>query len=390
MLPSPAPPRDAGALSASVPRCAWVREDGAWALVLAGDWRGHAGAWPALPSDLPPDSTVALQAAALASWDIALAARLWELQQELGPRRIHLDLHAAQALPEGLQDVLALASPQRAVLEADAAAAASAPPAPRPRRLVALPRTNEAVVTVAFFGEVLLALARWVSGRAVVRGAEVLHQLDETGPRSLPIVALTCALIGLMLAYMGGAQLERIGGQSYLADIVAIGMVRELAGLMTGVILAGRIGSAFAAQLATMKAGEEIDALRVLGVDPIGHLVLPRLLALLLMTPALYACGVLAGIVAGWSAAVGTYGVSSLEYFLQCGRSVTFTHLSIGLFKAMLYVALVALAGCREGLHAGRSAQAVGTATTTAVVKGLVWMVIAACVTTVIFSILGY
>jgi phospholipid/cholesterol/gamma-HCH transport system permease protein len=99
---------------------------------------------------------------------------------------------------------------------------------------------------------------------------------------------------------------------------------------------------------------------------------------------------VLAGIVAGWSAAVGTYGVSSLEYLLQCGRSITFTHLSIGLFKTMLYVALVALAGCREGLHAGRSAQAVGTATTTAVVKGLVWMVIAACVTTVIFSILGY
>jgi len=368
-----------------------VREGGAWALVLAGDWRGHAGAWPALPADLPRDSAVALQAGALGSWDIALAARLWDLQQELRPRRIQLDLQAAQALPVGLQEVLALASPQRAVLEADAAAAATAPPAPpRPRRLIDLPRTNEAVVTVAFFGEVLLALARWVSGRAVVRGAEVLHQLDETGPRSLPIVALTCALIGLMLAYMGGAQLERIGGQSYLADIVAIGMVRELAGLMTGVILAGRIGSAFAAQLATMKAGEEIDALRVLGVDPIGHLVLPRLLALLLMTPALYACGVVAGIVAGWSAAVGTYGVSSLEYFLQCGRSITFTHLSIGLFKAMLYVALVALAGCREGLHAGRSSQAVGTATTTAVVKGLVWMVLAACVTTVIFSILGY
>ena len=139
-----------------------------------------------------------------------------------------------------------------------------------------------------------------------------------------------------------------------------------------------------------MKAGEEIDALRVLGVDPIAHLVLPRLVALLLMAPALYACGVVAGIVAGWFAASASYGVGTLEYFWQGARAITFTHLAIGLFKAMLYVALIALAGCREGLHAGRSAQAVGDATTTAVVKALVWMVVAACVTTVVFSLLGY
>jgi phospholipid/cholesterol/gamma-HCH transport system permease protein len=388
--PAPEAPAAHEAPLAAPPRCAWERAaDRQWTLKLAGDWRGESASWPASPHDLAGETTVKVQAEALASWDIALAARLWDLQHDLRARRVHLDLQA-DTVPEGLREVLALASPQRAVLEADAAAAATAPPAPRPRRRIALPRTSEAVVTVAFFGEVLLALARWLSGRIAVRAAEVLHQLDETGPRSLPIVALTCALIGLMLAYMGGAQLGRIGGQNYIADIVAIGMVRELSGLMTGVILAGRIGSAFAAQLATMKAGEEIDALRVLGVDPIGHLVLPRLLALLLMTPALYACGVLAGIVAGWPAAVGSYGVSSLEYFLQCSRAINFTHLSIGLFKAMLYVALVALAGCREGLHAGRSAQAVGTATTRAVVKGLVWMVVAACVTTVVFSILGY
>lgn len=395
-LPPPRPPLPdtagtdtSDARHVADPHCAWVRQEGHWTLVLSGDWRGQTAAWPAPPADLPGEATVGVQAQALSSWDIALAARLWDLQQDLRGRRVHLDLQAG-SLPEGLREVLALASPQRAVLGADTEAAATAPAVPRPRRRIALPRTHPAVVTVAFFGEVLLALARWLGGRIAVRAADVLHQLDETGPRSLPIVVLTCALIGLMLAYMGGAQLGRIGGQSYIADIVAVGMVRELAGLMTGVILAGRIGSAFAAQLATMKANEEIDALRVLGVDPIGYLVLPRLVALLVMTPALYACGVLAGIVAGWPAAVGSYGVSSLEYFLQCSRSINFTHLSIGLFKGMLYVALVALAGCREGLHAGRSAQAVGAATTTAVVKGLVWMVVAACVTTVVFSILGY
>jgi phospholipid/cholesterol/gamma-HCH transport system permease protein len=375
------------AAAAQAPACRWLHADGAFALHLQGDWRAQSAAWPAPPAELPRGSVVPVRAAALASWDIAFAARLWELQQLLAQRGVEL---ALLEVPAGLRDVLALASPQRAVLAADSAALASAPPRPaQPRRLIALPRTSQPVVTVAFFGEVLLALGRWLSGRAAVRGAEVLHQLDQTGPRSLPIVALTCALVGLMLAYMGGAQLERLGAQNYLADIVAVGMVRELAGLMGGVILAGRIGSAFAAQLATMKAGEEIDALRVLGVDPIGHLVLPRLLALLIMAPALYACGALAGIAAGWPAATGAYGVTGFEYWHQAARAIDFTHLWIGLFKAMLYAALVALAGCREGLHAGRSAQAVGAATTAAVVKGLVWIVIAACVTTVVFTSMG-
>ena len=389
--PTPLPAVKASPQPASVapvpPRCAWVHDAAGISLRLEGDWRGHDEAWPAVPPGLRGQAQVPVLTESLMSWDIALAARLWDLEQQLKPHGAALVLGST---PEGLQEVLALASPQRAVLEADAAAAASAPAVPHARRRIVLPRTSEAVVTVAFFGEVMLALARWLRGRAVVRGAEVLHQLDQTGPRSLPIVVLTCGLIGLMLAYMGGAQLGRIGGRNFLADIVAVGMVRELAGLMTGIILAGRVGSAFAAQLATMKAGEEIDALRVLGVDPIGHLVLPRLLALMLMAPALYACGALAGILAGWPAAVGAYGVSSTEYFLQCARAVNFTHLSIGLFKGLLYVALVALAGCREGLHAGRSAQAVGAATTSAVVKGLVWIVIAACVTTVVFTRLGY
>jgi phospholipid/cholesterol/gamma-HCH transport system permease protein len=378
-----------GAAPPAAAACQWRRSgDGGIELQFEGDWRGHADGWPPAPTDLRRGAVVPVRAHGLVRWDIAFAARLWELQQQLAQRGVEL---ALRDVPAGLREVLALASPQRAVLATDGAARASAPPLPtQPRHLIALPRTSQPVVTVAFFGEVLLAMGRWLSGRAAVRGAEVLHQLDQTGPRSLPIVVLTCALVGLMLAYMGGAQLERMGAQSYLADIVTVGMLREMAGLMAGVILAGRIGSAFAAQLATMKAGEEIDALRVLGVDPIGHLVLPRLLALVIMAPALYVCGVLAGVAAGWPAAVGVYGVSGFEYWHQAARAVDFTHLWIGLFKALLYAALVALAGCREGLHAGRSAQAVGAATTAAVVKGLVWIVVAACATTVVFTSLGY
>jgi phospholipid/cholesterol/gamma-HCH transport system permease protein len=155
---------------------------------------------------------------------------------------------------------------------------------------------------------------------------------------------------------------------------------------MTGVILAGRVGASFAAQLGTMQANEEIDALRTLGIDPIEYLVLPRLLGMLLVAPLLFTCAALVGVLAGLLPAVGIYGVPANEYLHQCMEALTGTHLAIGLFKGTLYVALVALAGCREGLHAGRNAQAVGAATTTAVVKGLLWIVIAASGSTVLFQ----
>jgi len=206
---------------------------------------------------------------------------------------------------------------------------------------------------------------------------------------SLPIVALTAGLIGLMLAYMGGAQLERIGGQSFIADVVAVGMVRELAGLTTGVILAGRLGAAFAAELATMQANQEIDALRALGIDPIEHLVLPRIGAILLVAPMLVALAGLAGTLAGLPVATGIYGVPVFEYLNKALQSITHTHLWAGMAKGVLYMLLIGLAGCRQGLSADRNAQAVGAATTTAVVKSLVWIVVAASATTVLFQSLG-
>jgi phospholipid/cholesterol/gamma-HCH transport system permease protein len=364
----------------------WAGGGGRWTLVLRGDWRSGAARWPAAPAAAGAADTVAFDGAALRGWDTALAARLWALERELRPRGTRID---TAALPAGLREVLALAAPQRAAVDDIGDIGVPVTRAGRPGAHPARRAPAQAAVTVAFFGEVLFALGRWLRGGSGVRAADVLRQLDETGPRSLPIVLLTCALVGLMLAYMGGAQLGRIGAQSFVASVVTVGMVRELAGLMTGVILAGRVGSAFAAQLATMQAGEEIDALRVLGVDPIAHLVLPRLLGLLLMAPVLIGFGALAGVLAGWPAALWVYGVTSAEYLHQCLRALNFTHLWIGLFKGMLYVALVALAGCREGLHAGRSAQAVGAATTAAVVKALVWIVVAACLTTVVFTSLG-
>ena len=368
LIPAPqGPPAGASA--------AWRSSDGGSVLTLVGDWRGAAQPCPALPPAAQRGSTVVVDGSRLSGWDAALAAQLFSLQTDLRQRGLAADL---SGLPDGLRAVLALAEPDTR---------SDDPQAPTP---AARAKAAPAMVTIAFFGEVLLAMVRLVRGKGVLRGRDLMRQLDLTGPMSLPIVLLTCALLGLMLAYMGGAQLGRIGAQGFLADVVTVGMVRELASLMTGIILAGRVGASFAAQLATMQAGEEIDALRVLGIDPVGHLVLPRLLGLLMVAPGLIALGAVAGVTAGWAAAVGVYGVTTSEYFSQSLRAVTFTHLWIGMFKGMLYTSLVALAGCREGLNAGRSAEAVGAATTTAVVKALVWIVIAACTTTVVLTALGF
>jgi phospholipid/cholesterol/gamma-HCH transport system permease protein len=364
---------------------AWVHSGGDWRLVLSGDWRGVAAASAGAASTTPvldAGTRVRLDAQALSGWDAGTAPALWHL---LAPLRRQGVLVELQALPGAMRVALELALP-----------APDEPSDELPPKALddgALPGLRawgrDALTTAAFVGEVLIALLRLLAGKAVIRWSDYARQLDLTGPMSLPIVSLTCFLIGLMLAYMGGAQLERIGGQSYIADVVTVGMVRELAGLMTGVILAGRVGAAFAAQLGTMKANEEIDALRALGIDPVEYLVLPRLLAMMTVAPLLIAYAALVGVLAGLPPVVGIYGVPAYEYLHKCLTALTWNHLWIGLLKGTVYIGLVALAGCREGLHAGRDAQAVGSATTTAVVKALVWIVVAASLSTVLFQSLG-
>ena len=363
----------------------WHAQGTEWALVLAGDWRGGAAAALSAPPAAAAGAGVVVLAQDLSDWDAGLAAALRERLAPLARLGVPLQL---DSLPQDVRATLTLALPQ--------AGAASPLVAPPPLHgLAALgQRLAEAggqmLLTATFLGEVLLALGRLLRGKSGLQRIDLWRQIEQCGPLSLPIVALTSGLVGLLLAYMGGAQLDRLGAQRFIADIVTVGMVRELAGLMTGVILAGRIGSAFAAQLATMNAGEEVDALRVLGVDPIDHLVLPRVLALVIVAPLVWAYAALVGVLAGALPTALVYGVGLREYLSQCLEALTWTHLWIGLFKCVVYAALLALAGCREGLHAGRNAQAVGAATTAAVVKGLVWIITAATLSTIVFQSLGF
>ena len=353
---------------------------------------------PALPVALEPSTATAaaqsgtagavqVDGRGLSHWAPGLAAALWLRLRPLAQRNLALDL---QQLPAGLRDILLLA-----LSTADTPAAATGDAV---RRRWAKPHWVTQVglwagtswadgqATLRFIGEVLLSLGRLLRGRADLRWVDLAWQLDRTGPRSVAIVTLVCGLVGVILAYMGAAQLQRFGAQTYIADLVSVGMVREVAALMTGVILAGRVGAAFAAQLGSMQANDEIDALRSLGIDPVDHLVLPRLLALLLAAPLLTAMAALSGLLAGWAVAVAIFGVSATDYLTRSLQALTPAHVLIGLFKGTVYAMLVALAGCRQGLAAGRSAEAVGQATTAAVVQAIVWIVVVASVLTIVFQ----
>jgi phospholipid/cholesterol/gamma-HCH transport system permease protein len=244
--------------------------------------------------------------------------------------------------------------------------------------------------TLGFIGSLLLAVGRLLRGRSDMRFSDFAWHLDQTGPRSLPIVALVSFLVGLIVAYMGAAQLVRFGAQTYIADLVTVGVVREIAALLVGIVLAGRVGAAFAAQIGSMRANEEVDALQTLGIDPVGHLVLPRVLALLVAGPLLTVFAAVVGMGVGWLVAVFLYDVTPLEYLFKSLQALTLPHVLVGLLKGTVYAVLVALAGCRQGLAAGRSAQAVGDATTAAVVQAIVWIVVAASTLTVIFQRLDW
>ncbi|MDM4764998.1 ABC transporter permease [Pelomonas sp. SE-A7] len=361
----------------------WERDaQGTPLLVLSGDWRGR-GDLPPAPEAPPGEQIWRLDGQGLTSFDSLLPAALWTLSNQSGHA---LDL---SALPPGLRGLLQLATNKAG------GSSAEPPKKRRPRWLTLvgldwLGRYERTRDTLTFVGEVLQALYKGMRGTTAMRGEDLAGQLHATGPASLPIVALVSFLVGLIVAYMGAAQLQRLGAQSFMADLVTVGVVREIAALMTGIILAGRVGAAFAAQIGSMQANEEIDALRAMGLNPIEHLVLPRVLAMALMAPLLTAFAAAVGMLAGLLVAVGIFQVELLDYLYRSSKVLTLSHAGIGLLKGTVYAILVALAGCRQGMYAGRSAEAVGEATTKAVVQAIVWIVVAASALTIAFQRLGW
>ncbi len=236
-----------------------------------------------------------------------------------------------------------------------------------------------------FIGEIILSFVRLARGKAQFRPNDLLLIIQQVGPNALPIVSLVSFLVGLILAYMGAVQLERVGVQIYIADLVSIAMVREVGALMTGIIMAGRTGAAFAAELGTMQVNEEIDAFKTLGISTIDFLVMPRILALLMMIPLLTLYSGLVGTLAGMVVGITVFDITLFEYWQQTLRALELKQFWVGIFKGSIYGIVIAIAGCLRGIQCGRSAQAVGEATTSAVVTSIVFIVITASAMTIVF-----
>lgn len=239
-----------------------------------------------------------------------------------------------------------------------------------------------------FLGEVSLGFQRLVRGRSDARWSDGMNFLHQSGPAAIPIVTLLSFLVGMILAYLGTVQLRQFGVEVYVANLVGLGMVREMGALMTAIIMAGRTGASYAAQLGTMQVNEEVDALTTLGVQPVDYLVIPRMLALIVATPLLTIYSNILGMMGG--AAVATsMDITPRMYFYQLSQSFTMHDVMTGVMKSLVFGALIAFAGCHAGMRCGRSSAAVGQATTTAVVTAIMYLVIADAGLNILFFHLG-
>jgi phospholipid/cholesterol/gamma-HCH transport system permease protein len=318
-------------------------------------------------------------------WDSSLVSFVKKTSDEARKKNITVD---TSALPSGVQKLLALSS---SLLPPDS----EMPHASKHKSILlalgfsSLRWTHTFEDTLEFIGELMLSVGRFIRGKAQFRMVDLLQILRDCSANSLPIVTLISFLFGIILAFIGAAQLSMFGAEIYVADLVGIAMAREMGPMMTAILLAGRCGAAFAAQIGTMTVNEEVDALKTTGISPMDFLVLPRILSLAFMTPFLALYSIFMGIIGGAVIARIMLGISFVQFFAEAKMILTPTQFGLGLIKSLIYGILVAYAGCLHGIHCGKSASAVGAATTSAVVVGIIFVVTAGAITTYIYNILG-
>ncbi len=320
----------------------------------------------------------------LLSWDSAILLFLQKLSAFCKNQNINLD---SSGLPQGVKRLLELASPEHQRKDVSK----------QNREENFLIETGDYTIKTMkeinqifeFIGGLADATVKFYLGKANFRFSDLFEVIIDSGAKSLPIVSLISVLVGLILAFVGAIQLRQFGAQIFVADIVGIGMVRVMAAIMTGVIMAGRTGAAFAARIGTMQVNEEIDALKTLGIPPMEFIVLPRMIGLTIMMPFLCVYADFMGIIGGFIVGIFMLDLTFMEFYLQTRQAITLTHFWIGLFHSFVFGILVSFAGCLRGMQCGRSASEVGNATTSAVVTAIVLIVIATAIITFSCEVLG-
>jgi len=374
--------------SASPPRLNLTRPTpGALLLEFAGTWQVGEATPPATlverELDAGPPDHMWFDTHAVVAWDSALVSFAARVSTSARTAGATVD---RSGLPAGVQRLLVLVD----ATPAQPAAADKRPPSPLARiGLRALGPRDAVHHALIAIGELTVALGKLVLGRAKFRRSDLFVQMQSTGVRALGIVSLVCGLVGLIIAFISAVQLQAFGATLYVANLTGIAMVRELGAVMTAIIVAGRTGAAFAAELGTMRVTQEIDALTTLGLSPVEFLVVPRVLAVTLMMPLLCVYADLVGVLGGAVVGVGVIDIPPRLYFDQTVHAVSLTDLFGGIVKAMTYGLLIGAAGCFMGLRAGRSAAAVGRAATSAVVTGIVLVIVACGLYAVVFYRLG-
>jgi phospholipid/cholesterol/gamma-HCH transport system permease protein len=365
-----------------------LSRDSSLIIHLVGSWRMHHG----LPSvgrvlhevNQTKPRSIGFETSRLGAWDSGLltfVARITELGRS---RNIPV---ALDGLPEGLVRLVELAE---AVPEKkDARVKAQSAPLLQRVGTATINYAEGSEDFLAFLGSVVIAIGRMFKGQARFRNSDLMIEIQDAGVNALGIVALISFLVGTILAFMGAVQLQQFGAQIYVADLVAIGMVREMGAMMTAIIMAGRTGAAYAAALGTMKVTKEIDALTTMGISPMEFLVLPRIVALILMMPLLCVFANVFGVMGGAFVGVAMLKLALSTFMREAWNALTLGNLFGGLFKAMVYGVIVAISGCLRGFQSGSSSSAVGDAATRAVVTGIVWNVVACGIMAFLFNLLG-
>ena len=356
---------------------------------LAGRWelRNGLASAAALETELglePLPTRVAFDTQELGLWDSSMLVFLARVSDTCRERGVALD---AAALPTGLRNLLdlAVAVPERVGARKEL----SAPPFLERLGAHALAVAAEGGETLSFLGNLTLASIRLLRRSARFRPSDLWLLIQQCGIEALPIVTLTSFLVGVILAFVSAVQLKQFGAQIYVANLVGVAMTREMAALMSAILMAGRTGAAFAAELGTMKVTQELDAFTTAGFSIPEFLVLPRVLALVLMMPLLCLYADFVGILGGAAIGVGMLDLSWTMYLGQTTHAIRLGDTVGGVFKSAVYGGLIAGAGCVRGLQAGSSASAVGRAATSAVVTSLIAIIVACGVFAFLFYIVG-